>query len=71
LSRSSSEPLSFGALVRRVQATGALARVERELDGHRSLVAEVDEGRFEALAFRNGQALFVSPRPVCVLDAQA
>jgi sulfate transport system ATP-binding protein len=71
LSRSPSEPPSFGARVRRVQAAGSFVRVELELDGNRSVVAEVDEGRFEALALRNGDSVFVSPRQVRVFDAQA
>ncbi len=70
-SRSPSEPPSFGARVRRVQAAGSFVRVELELDGNRSVVAEVDEGRFEALALRNGDSVFVSPRQVRVFDAQA
>jgi sulfate transport system ATP-binding protein len=71
LSRLPSEPPSFGARVRRVQSAGALVRVELELDGNRSLVAEVDEGRFETLALRRGDSVFVSPRHVRVFDAQA
>jgi sulfate transport system ATP-binding protein len=68
ISRSPSEPPAFGARVRRVQAAGALIRVELEFDGNRSLVAEVDEGRFEELALRNGDAVFVSPRQLRVFD---
>jgi len=70
LSRSPSDPPSFGARVRRVQAAGALVRVELEFDGNRSVVAEVDEGRFEALALQSGDSVFVSPRLVRVFDPQ-
>jgi sulfate/thiosulfate transport system ATP-binding protein len=60
----------FGARVTRILSSGASVRVELDAErAGRPLVAELDERRFEELALRNGDAVFVSPRRVHVFDA--
>jgi sulfate transport system ATP-binding protein len=67
LSRSATEANSLPARVLRVQPAGASVRVEFNADAaNRTLVAEVDERRFEELALRCGDAVFLSPRRVRV-----
>jgi sulfate transport system ATP-binding protein len=59
------------AKVKRVQPAGASVRIELDLDAGDAVIAELDERRFEELALRNGDAVYVSPRRVRVFDATA
>ena len=69
LSRYATEALSLPARVLRVQPAGASVRVEFDSDAsNRTLVAEVDERRFEELALRCGDAVFLSARRVRVFE---
>ncbi len=72
LSRSATKELSLPARVLRVQPAGASVRVEFDADSsQRTLVAEVDERRFEELALRCGDAVFLSARRVRIFERQA
>ncbi len=72
LSRSLTEASSVAATVRRVQSTGAWVRVEFDAEASpKPLVAEVDERRFQELALRAGDDVFLSPRRVRVFEGRA
>ena len=69
LSRSVPPTSSLAAKVRRVQPAGASVRIEFEGDAASApLVAELDERRFQELALRAGDHVFLSPRRVRVFD---
>jgi sulfate transport system ATP-binding protein len=71
LSRSGSEEAAVAAKVRRVQPAGATVRVEFDAKaGGAALVAELDERRFQELALRTGDAVYLSPRRVRVFESQ-
>jgi sulfate/thiosulfate transport system ATP-binding protein len=71
LSRSSPEAASLAAKVRRVQPAGASVRIEFDASAGGALVAELDERRFQELALRAGDAVFLSPRRVRVFEGHA
>jgi sulfate/thiosulfate transport system ATP-binding protein len=72
LSRSLTDVASLAARVRRVQPAGASVRVEFEADAASApLVAELDERRFQELALRAGDDVFLSPRRVRVFEGHA
>ena len=72
LSRSITDASSLAARVRRVQPAGASVRVEFEAAAAAApLVAELDERRFQELALRAGDDVFLSPRRVRVFDGHA
>jgi sulfate/thiosulfate transport system ATP-binding protein len=69
LSRSSTDVTSLAARVRRVQPAGASVRIEFEANASSApLVAELDERRFQELALRAGDDVFLSPRRVRVFE---
>ncbi len=68
LSRLATGSGSFAARVRRVQITGGSVRVEVDVGTGPSLVAELDERRFEELALRCGETVYFSPRRVRVFE---
>jgi sulfate/thiosulfate transport system ATP-binding protein len=72
LSRSIPDASSLAARVRRVQPAGASVRIEFEADAASTpLVAELDERRFQELALRTGDDVFLSARRVRVFDGHA
>jgi sulfate transport system ATP-binding protein len=72
LSRSLTDVSSLAVRVRRVQPAGASVRIELEGDAASApLVAELDERRFQELALRAGDDVFLSPRRVRVFENQA
>jgi sulfate transport system ATP-binding protein len=72
LSRSFTDASSLAARVRRVQPAGASVRVEFEAESASApLVAELDERRFQELALRAGDDVFLSPRRVRVFEGHA
>jgi sulfate transport system ATP-binding protein len=70
VSRAAADVRSFGARVTRILPAGSWVRVELDADqtAH-PLVAELDERRFEELALRRGDSVFVSPRRVHTFEA--
>jgi sulfate transport system ATP-binding protein len=72
LSRSVTDTGSLAAKIRRVHSAGASIRIEFEADAASApLVAELDERRFQELALRTGDDVFLSPRRVRVFESHA
>ncbi len=72
LSRSDTAAVSLRARVLRVQPAGASVRIEFDANAvSGTLVAELDERRFEELALRCGDAVFLSARRMRIFERHA